>query len=90
MAKHTLNVSLTGELEEAIQRYVDSGLFTSQSEVVRAGLRLLIERDEERAAKLENLRGKISSGLSQVEAGDSSPLSADEIKSRGRARLGIE
>ncbi|WP_409187736.1 type II toxin-antitoxin system ParD family antitoxin [Bradyrhizobium sp. RDM4] len=43
-SKHTLNVSLTGELCEFIAAQVASGRFRTSSEVVRAALRLL-ERD---------------------------------------------
>jgi antitoxin ParD1/3/4 len=41
----TRNVALTRELEGYIQAQVASGHDANASEVVRAGLRLLIERD---------------------------------------------
>ncbi len=40
-----MNVSLTSELERFIEDRVKSGAFASSSEVVRAGLRLLAERE---------------------------------------------
>lgn len=40
-SKHSLNVSLTGELCDFIARQVASGRFRTSSEVVRAALRLL-------------------------------------------------
>jgi antitoxin ParD1/3/4 len=40
-----MNVSLTSELEHFIEDRVKSGAFASSSEVVRAGLRLLVERE---------------------------------------------
>ncbi|MGY0571257.1 type II toxin-antitoxin system ParD family antitoxin [Bradyrhizobium sp. RDM12] len=40
-SKHTLNVSLTGELCDFISAQVASGRFRTSSEVVRAALRLL-------------------------------------------------
>ncbi len=43
-SKHTLNVSVTEHLARLVADQVDSGRFSSASEVVRAGLRLL-ERD---------------------------------------------
>jgi hypothetical protein len=40
-----MNVSLTPELEKFVEKEVDSGLYQTASEVVRAGLRLL-KREE--------------------------------------------
>lgn len=59
----TLNVSLTPHLEEFIQQTVSSGRFQSASELVRTALRLLEEREQERLARLEWLRGEIQKGL---------------------------
>lgn len=47
-ATPTRNVALTMELDAYIKAQVASGRFSSSSEVVRSGLRLLIERDEAR------------------------------------------
>ena len=41
----TRNFSLTPELDRYIREQVTSGHYSSASEVVRTGLRLLIERD---------------------------------------------
>ena len=41
----SMNVSITDSLEEFVQGQVKTGLYSSASEVVRAGLRLLRERD---------------------------------------------
>lgn len=57
-----MNVSLTPHLEELIQDKVSSGRYGNASEVVREALRLLEERDQERAAKLEALRQAILEG----------------------------
>ena len=43
-----MNVSLMPELEEFVDGKVESGLYNNASEVVREGLRLLKERDENR------------------------------------------
>lgn len=40
-----MNVSLTPQLEEFVRRKVESGLYNNASEVIREGLRLLIEKD---------------------------------------------
>ena len=44
-SQSSLNVSLTPELERFIAARVASGHYRSASEVVRAGLRLLVERE---------------------------------------------
>jgi putative addiction module CopG family antidote len=44
----SMNVSLTPELEKFVDGKVESGLYNNASEVVREGLRLLQERDENR------------------------------------------
>ena len=65
----TMNVSITTELEELVNMKVESGLYTSASEVVREGLRLLQERDRIREKKLESLRIEIDKGLQDLENG---------------------
>ena len=47
-----MNVSLTPELEKYIAEKVESGFYTSNSEVVREALRLLRHRDRIRRRKL--------------------------------------
>jgi antitoxin ParD1/3/4 len=57
------SVSLGPHFESFIRQQVDSGRFNNVSEVVRAGLRLLEEREAEQAAKLQALREAIAVGL---------------------------
>lgn len=64
-----MNVSLTPELERIVSFKVESGMYTSASEVVREGLRLLQERDEMRETKLASLRAEIQKGIDDLEAG---------------------
>ena len=82
-----MNISLTAELEEIVQTYVKKGMYGNQSEVLRAGLRLLHERDLEQQAKLASMRKDIAVGLQQILDGDVVELSAESIKAAGRARL---
>ena len=65
-----MNVNLTRELEELVQRKVQSGLYNNQSEVVREALRLLAEQDRVREAHLEKLRGALAVGLAQADRGE--------------------
>ena len=80
----TLNVSLTPHLEEFIQQTVSSGRFQSASEVVRTALRLLEEREQDRLARLQWLRGEIQKGL---DSGPATRLDIQEIKRLGRQRM---
>ena len=79
----TMNVNLSPQLEDMVRQKVDSGLYTSASEVVREALRMMEAQDQLRAAKLEQLRQDIREGL---ESGESTPWDAEEIKQEGRQR----
>lgn len=82
-----MNVSLTQEWEQLVNEKVANGLYPSASEVVREGLRLLKERDEMQALRLQELRRDISIGLEQTQRGEVAPLDVEEIKAEGRRRL---
>ena len=82
-----MNVSLTNELENFIDRLVASGMYYSASEVVRDGLRLLKDREEAKAVKLEELRSEVLRGLIQSQQGESTPLDVEAIQAEGRRRL---
>lgn len=79
-----MNISLTPQLEALVKKKVESGLYSSASEVIREALRLLEERDRLQAIRLEELRAEIRQGL---ESGEPSPLNIQEIKARGHRRL---
>lgn len=64
-----MNVSLTPEFERYVEDKVNSGDFSSASEVVRAGLRLLKEHEAEHQARLEALRQAVGEGLAQARRG---------------------
>jgi antitoxin ParD1/3/4 len=57
-----MNVSLTRELEQLVSEKVKTGMYQTASEVVRDGLRLLKERDEQ----LESRRREVRSGSEAV------------------------
>jgi len=83
-----MNVSLTPELEQYVSTKVSSGLYTSASEVVREGLRLLKERDQVSVLQLTEIRAKIAEGLAQLERRefiDPDVLRA-ELRQKSRAR----
>jgi len=51
-----MNISLTPQLEKFVRSQVASGRYNNASEVLREAVRRLIHDDEERRAKLRNLR----------------------------------
>jgi antitoxin ParD1/3/4 len=77
-----MNVSLTPELEQLVAKKVESGRYTSASEVIREALRLLEEQDRLRQERLVEVRHKIDRGLKQLDAGQG--ISATEARARLR------
>lgn len=65
-----MNVILTPELETFIMSKMSTGLYSSQSEVVREGLRLLMERDRAVEYRMNQLRTDIAKGLEQARRGE--------------------
>ena len=65
-----MNVSLTSELEKFIAEKLRDGLYRSASEVVREGLRLLVQQDRIQKETLKSLHQDIQAGLDQLDAGE--------------------
>jgi antitoxin ParD1/3/4 len=63
------SVDLTPDLENAIQRRLDSGAYQSEVEVIRAGLRALDRDEEEKAGRLAKLDASVARGLADADAG---------------------
>ncbi len=64
-----MNISLTPELEKYIQDKVNSGLYTSISEVFRESLRLMHTYDDLQRHRVAQLTQSIEVGLLQLHAG---------------------
>jgi antitoxin ParD1/3/4 len=77
-------ISLPPQLENLVANKVESGLYSSASEVLREALQLLEERDQLRKLRFEALRNDIQKGL---DSGEATPLDIDAIKEQGRERL---
>lgn len=74
-----MNITLGSEFEKRINEKVASGLYTSASEVIREGLRLLFEKDMAKQQQLEILRQEVSRGFEQLSANEKSTKSALDI-----------
>lgn len=75
--------SVGDHFEGFIRELLDSGRYNSASEVVRDSLRLLEEREQLRAAKLQALRHAIRDGL---DSGPPEPLDMEQMKAEARRR----
>ena len=61
------NVHLTRPMEDYARRQIETGSYANLSEVVRAGLRLLMERDG--ARQFYALKAELEEALHEAEAG---------------------
>ena len=65
-----MNVNLGAVFDNFIAGLLKTGLYQSQSEVVREGLRLLKEREELKNLRLAELRKEIAIGSKQADRGE--------------------
>ena len=80
--------SIGKHFEGFIERLIESGRYSTASEIIRDGLRIIEEREQRREAKLEWLRAEIKKGLDSGPSREFEPKAlAEEIKARGRRRL---
>ena len=79
-----MNISLTPQLEEMVNRKIESGMYTSASEVIREALRLLDEHDRIREIQIREMKEKVMAGVQQIREGKVSPFNTDEIVALGR------
>ncbi len=75
-----MNVSLTPKLEEFVARKVDSGRYTSASEVVREALRLLEESDQARSLQLATFGQELGHRLAALDRGEF--LDSETVRAR--------
>lgn len=83
-----MNVSLTRELEQLVNKKVKTGLYHTASEVIRDALRLLEERDRLYQVRLTELRKEVRKGLDQLDRGEGRPFDPEAAKQRLRAAVG--
>ena len=73
----TRNVNLTDHFDRFIESGIKTGRFSNASEVVREGLRLLEQREQEDKAKIEWLRAA-KEGFDAADHGDYVALKSEE------------
>ena len=82
-----MNITIGNEFERRIAEKVESGLYTSASEVIRDGLRLLFEKDLIREQQAELLKQQVTQGFMQLESGQTVETSVmealEEAKTKG-------
>ena len=69
-----MNISLTPELEMAVKKKVESGLYNNASEVIREALRNVLKQEQEN----EWLKREAAIGYAQLEAGEVTRLNSKE------------
>ena len=73
-----MNVSLTPELEEFVHNRVQSGRYTSASEVVREALRALEEREQLRTVQLAEFNRELERRIAAMDRGEG--ISGEEAR----------
>jgi antitoxin ParD1/3/4 len=78
--------SIGKHFEAFIESLIASGRYSTASEIIRDGLRLIEEREQSREAKLEWLRAEIQKGFDSGPAEEVGDMFV-RIKAEGRKRL---
>ena len=82
-----MNVNLGETFEHYVRAQLATGRYNNASEVIREALRLKMQADEERAARLDALRRDIAEAREHVRRGETVETTADAfLKRRGRRR----
>jgi antitoxin ParD1/3/4 len=78
----TRNINLTEHFDEFVEQQISTGRYSNASEIIRAALRLLEAREQERNAKLKALRNAAQQGFAEIDEGRGIRLK--DAKSIGR------
>ncbi len=83
-----MNVSLTPELEKFVADKVESGRYTSASEVVREALRLLEQHELSREAQQKAFNEELERRIASLDRGEGIPAEQviEELKAKSRER----
>jgi antitoxin ParD1/3/4 len=79
-----LSITLPTEMARAVERMVESGAYASASEVIREGVRALLERDH----VVEHwLRDEVVKSCEEMAADPAKGIAIEEVLPRLKARL---
>lgn len=81
-----MNISLTPELEKYVNSKVNSGMYTSASEVIRESLRLLHTYEDIQSHRVQQLNEAIDVGLTQLS--ENQRVSAKESYDKLKKKIG--
>jgi antitoxin ParD1/3/4 len=81
-----LSITLPPEMASFIRQKVNSGLYGSNSEIIREALRGMMDRDR----RLERLDAAIAQGVADAEAGRVQDIDDVRAELRGRFAVGSE
>lgn len=81
-----MELALPKGLADFVREQLDSGLYDSPDEVYRDGLRLLKERRDGEALKLERLRRDLAAGIEQLDRGEGIPFDVQDIITLGKQK----
>lgn len=65
-----MNVNLGPVFDQFVADLLQSGTYQSQSEIIRDGLRLLMEREDLKRLRIEEIRRQIAVGTQQADRGE--------------------
>jgi antitoxin ParD1/3/4 len=92
-----MNVNLGPVFDRFVAELLKSGLYQSQSEILREGLRLLKGQEDIKKIRLQELRREINLGLKQIERGEYTEYDEktldqmfQNIKVKGRNKLNLQ
>lgn len=77
--KQLLNITLPNEMAEAIKTKVRAGEYATESEVIREGLRALLNRDRAIETWLQN---EVGSAYDALKSNPSRAVTADQVRER--------
>ncbi|OIO05904.1 MAG: hypothetical protein AUJ52_13025 [Elusimicrobia bacterium CG1_02_63_36] len=85
-----MNANLGPAFDKFVGKLLASGLYQSQSEIIREGLRLLKEREDMKSLRVQEFRKELSVGIEQADRGrfvdGEKAFQKIRKKSRGRKR----
>lgn len=84
----TRNVNLTEHFDEFVSSQVEQGRYSNASEVMRAGLQLLEQQNEEEVQKLALLKQLAAKGFDQLDQGQGIAIDGNEELAEYIGKLG--